>query len=242
MPEQAFARIASHLSFVDMPQGMIIAEPEQRISHVYFPERGMVSMVAVSRDGQEVESGVFGRDGVGSTAAILGVESAPNRLNMQIAGDGWRIERTLLADAVQEDAPLRNILLLYVQTLIVQATYTALANAVHQVEVRLARWLLMSDDRSDTGELMLTHHFLSVMLAVRRPSVTNALHTLEGRGFIRAERGCIRIRDRPALENFAGDAYGQAEATYEKLIGPLRVKISQSASPPAPSDREHLGA
>jgi len=219
---QAFERISAHLDFIDMPQGMVLAEPDQAISHAYFPERGMVSMVAVSREGLEIEAGVFGREGVGSTAAVLGVESAPNRLNMQIAGDGWRIERTVLADAVQEDPALRKILLLYVQTLIVQSSYTSLANAVHQVEVRLARWLLMSDDRSDTGDLMLTHQFLSVMLAVRRPSVTNALHALEGRGFIRAERGCIRLRDRQGLEQFAGDAYGQAEACYEKIIGPLR--------------------
>ncbi|MHB8284579.1 MAG: Crp/Fnr family transcriptional regulator [Caulobacteraceae bacterium] len=225
MSTEAFGRISDQLTFVQLPQGMVIAEPDHAIPYVYFPERGMVSIVAVSRDGQEVEGGVFGRDGVGSTAAVLGVESTPNRLNVQIEGDGWRMDRTALASAAQQDADLRGILLLYVQTLIVQTTYTALANAVHQVDVRLARWLLMSDDRSDGADLMLTHHFLSVMLAVRRPSVTNALHTLEGRGFIRADRGCIRIRDRPALEHFAGDAYGQAESTYEKLIGPLRRRI-----------------
>lgn len=114
----------------------------------------------------------------------------------------------------------------------VQTSYTALSNAVHPIAERLARWLLMSDDRLD-GDLPLTHEFLSIMLAVRRPSVTTALHVLEGNGFIRAARGSIVVRDRAALEEFAGDAYGVPEAEYERLIGPLRgrVPVPDGAAP-----------
>jgi CRP-like cAMP-binding protein len=98
---------------------------------------------------------------------------------------------------------------------------TVLANAHYPVDERLARWLLMCHDRWDGDVLPLTHEFMAVMLAVRRPSVTTALHVLEGNRFIRAERGCVTIRDRSALEEFAGDSYGPPEREYERLIGPL---------------------
>ena len=124
--------------------------------------------------------------------------------------------------ALAASATLRTTLLRYAQALSVQVSFTALSNAVHQIDERLARWILVCDDRIASGELALTHQYLSVMLAVRRPSVTTALHVLEGNGLIRAARGLITIRDRAGLEDFAGDAYGKAEREYERLLGPLR--------------------
>ncbi len=103
----------------------------------------------------------------------------------------------------------------------VQASYSTLSNAVHQVDERLARWLLMCHDRSSTDDMSLTHEFMSVMLSVRRPSVTNALHVLEGNGYIKSERGYVTIINRFALEAFAGDAYGKPEAEYRRLFGSL---------------------
>ena len=125
-------------------------------------------------------------------------------------------------DAISRSPSLHDLLLRYVQTLQLQASYTALSNAVHPIEERLARWLLMCHDRWDTNAMPLTHEFMSIMLAVRRPSVTTSLHVLEGNGFIRAERGNIIIRDRAGLEEFAGDSYGPPEREYERLIGRLR--------------------
>lgn len=106
-----------------------------------------------------------------------------------------------------------------------QTSHTALSNAVHPIEERLARWILMCDDRSDAGEMPLTHEYMSIMLAVRRPSVTTSLHVLEGNGFIRAERGCVIVRDRAGLEEFAGDAYGSPEREYRRLIGSMRPEV-----------------
>ena len=114
------------------------------------------------------------------------------------------------------------LLLRFVQALSTQTAFTALSNAVHQIDERLARWILMCDDRLDGADMPLTHEFMSIMLAVRRPSVTTALHILEGNRLIRAERGCIVVRDRAGLEEFAGDSYGVPEREYERLIGPLR--------------------
>lgn len=96
-----------------------------------------------------------------------------------------------------------------------------MSNAVHPIDERLARWLLMCHDRTIGNEMALTHEFLSIMLAVRRPSVTTALHVLEGNGFIQAERGYITVRDRHGLEDFARDSYGRPDAEYRRLIGPL---------------------
>jgi CRP-like cAMP-binding protein len=149
----------------------------------------------------------------------MGADRAPFRTIVQVPGDGHRIEAGAFGEAIAASANLRNLLLRYVQALSVQTSYTALSNAVHPIEERLARWLLMSHDRADGNEVPLTHEFLSLMLAVRRPSVTTALHVLEGNRFITAERGLITIRDRARLEEFAGDSYGRPEAEYERLIG-----------------------
>ena len=105
--------------------------------------------------------------------------------------------------------------------MVAQTAFTTLANVTHPVEVRLARWLLMCDDRSDGDEVRLTHEYMAVMLAVRRPSVTIALHILEGNGFIKARRGMITVRDRPGLVEFSDGSYGRPEAEYTRLIGPF---------------------
>jgi CRP-like cAMP-binding protein len=116
-----------------------------------------------------------------------------------------------------------------VQTFMVQVAQTAVANARTPAEERLARWLLMYHDRQDGDDLPVTHEFLSIMLGVRRPTVTVAIHTLEGAGLIRARRGHIRVIDRGRLEEAAGQTYGPAEAEYERLIGPLRARQTAMA-------------
>ena len=141
---------------------------------------------------------------------------------MQVEGRGYRIAAEALRRAIDTSASLRGLLLRYAHTFLVQTAQTALANAGAPAEERLARWLLMYHDRQDGDDLSVTHEFLSLMLGVRRPTVTVAIHTLEGAGLIRARRGRIRVLNRAGLEEAAGEAYGPAEAEYERLIGPLR--------------------
>lgn len=221
MREEDFASLAPHLEFVKLPKGTVLVEPDQPMTHAYFLDSGLGSIVTISPEGLEVESGIFGRDGMAPTPMLMGVETQTNRILIQIADDAWRIASSPLLAAVEASPALRRLLLRYVQTLSVQTSFTALSNAVHPVDERLARWILMCDDRMGGHDIPLTHEFMSIMLAVRRSSVTTSLHVLEGNGFIRAERGCIVVRDRAALERFAGDAYGKAEATYRELIGPM---------------------
>lgn len=217
-----FSALVRHLAPVELKKGTVLVEPHRPFAHVFFVERGLGSIVTISPDGLEIESGLFGRDGFTPAGIVMNSDRTPNRIVIQVAGDGFQIEADQLRQLMRASHSLQSLLLRYVHALHIQTSYTALSNAVHPIEERLARWLLMSHDRVGGDEMALTHEFLSLMLAVRRPSVTTSLHVLEGNHFIKAERGLITIRDRKRLEEFAGDAYGQPEAEYERLIGPLR--------------------
>lgn len=151
----------------------------------------------------------------------MGVDRTPYRCIVQVPGAGYRVPVQALEATMDALPALRETFLRFAHVLAMQTSYTALSNAVHPVDERLARWLLMCHDRSDGDAIPLTHEFMSVMLAVRRPSVTTSLHVLEGNRFIRSERGMVMIVDRRGLEEFAGDAYGAPEAEYARLIGPL---------------------
>jgi CRP-like cAMP-binding protein len=222
MAEADFDRLAPHLEPVKCGKGERLFGRFTPIEHVWFMERGLGSLVIVSPEGQQVEAGLFGRDGFTPTSLVHGSDQSPYDCIIQLPDEAYRLPVSVLREAMADSPALRDLLLRYVETLALQTSYTALSNAVHLIDERLARWLLMCHDRAEGDELPLTHGFLSIMLAVRRPSVTTSLHVLEGNGFIRAERGWITIRDRAALEEFAGDAYGVPEREYERLLGPLR--------------------
>jgi CRP-like cAMP-binding protein len=138
---------------------------------------------------------------------------------MQIAGLGYSIATEHLQRAMETSNTLRNYLLLYVQTMVIQTASTALANSQADVSSRMARWLLMVHDRTHGPDIVLTHEFLSVMLGVRRPWVTEVLHILEDKRLIRAKRGQITIVDRTGLMVEANGFYGVAENEYKRLLG-----------------------
>lgn len=217
-----YHRLQPHLEPVTLRKGEILAAPDVPVDHAYFPERGVGSVVALSAEGLRAESGLFGRDGLGPVPLVFGIDRSPHEITMQIAGGGFRIAAPALAEAMAERPALGDLFLRFAHSFAVQTSFTALSNAVHPLDERCARWILMCHDRTEGDDIPLTHEFLAVMLAVRRPSVTTALHVLEGNRLIRAERGWVTVIDRVALEEFAADAYGKPEAEYERLIGPLR--------------------
>lgn len=217
-----FDILADHLEAVDLPKGYQIAKANEIIPYYYFMESGIASMVVSSPDGLQAEIGLLGRDGVAPIAAILYSDRVPCDIIIQVSGHGHRIASVALEQGLAGSSNIRRILGQFVQTLATQASYTALTNANHHVDERLARWILMCHDRVDDGKIALTHEYMSIMLAVRRPSVTTALHVLEGNGLIYSHRGEITIRDRQGLEAFAADAYGRPEGEYARLLGPLR--------------------
>ena len=219
LPEECFREIADSIEFVDLPRSYVFSEPLKDCNYSYFIESGIGSIVAVSPEGQQSEVGIFGREGMTPAYLILETAMTPYSIFMQVPGTGYRLPNETLFALAQRSAPLRRLLLRYAYVLSIQTAYTGLSNSIHHVDVRLARWLLMCHDRTRSDQFSLTHEFLAVMLSVRRSSVTNALHMLEGNHLIYSERSLITIRDRRALEDFAGDAYGIPESEYGRLIG-----------------------
>ena len=209
-----------HLETVELTLGQIIFHPGSDIDYVYFPYSGIVSVIVATPDNRRLEVGIYGRDGIGGTPILLNATRIPYLHLTQQAGSAGRISAETMRTLLVQSPTLLASLLKHVQVFSVQVAYTALANGSFVIEERLARWLLMCRDRLDTNILTLTHEFLSMMLAVRRSGVTEAIHSLEGRGLIRASRGRVEILDRARLVEMAGQSYGAPEREHTALIGP----------------------
>ena len=217
-----FALLQPFLSRTHLELRMPLYEPNQPIHYVYFPEGGVCSIVAEQEAGDKVEVGLFGYEGMSGAPVILGAGQSPQASMIQINGaPGFQIGAADFIAACDRSGPLLKLMLRFVQAMNVQAASTAAANAHYALLERLARWLLMCHDRVDGDHLDLTHDFMSMMLAVRRSSVTVTLHTLEGTQAIRAVRGTVTVLDRNRLEEIAGESYGEAETEYRRLIGPF---------------------
>ena len=201
-----FDLLAPHLEAVTLGLRKMLEKPDMRIEDVYFPETGFASVVAVQRSGKEVEVGLIGREGMTGLPIVLGNHRSPHSTYIQVAGKGHSIPASELRQAMQESLSLRDSLLKFVQAFGVQTPHTAICNARSKMDERLARWLLMAQDRIQSDILPLTHEFLSLMLGVRRPGVTVALKALRERGLISYRRGEITINDRKGMARVAGEA------------------------------------
>lgn len=216
-----FALLARYLEPVDLYRDYVLAIPNTPISDVFFIESGMVSVVAEKADGRSIEVGVYGRDGMGPSTVLLGSDQTPHHQYMQIGGTGLRISTKDFLEVVDKSPTIRNLMLRFIHVFMTQTAQSALVNGSSIVEERLARWILMCRDRLDMDEFPITHDFLSMMLGVRRSSVTDAIHLLEGDALTKATRGNIKILDRTRLERAAGASYGVPESEFRRLIGPL---------------------
>lgn len=213
------ARLDGHLEPVDLPLRKVLEIPNTKIKYVYFPQDGMVSVVALAGKRRKAEVGIIGRDGLTGHAVIIGDGSSPNSVYMQLPGHGVRIVAADLISAMDKSRTLQKALHRFIAAFAIQASYTALANSQANIEERLARWLLMAHDRIDGNLLAITHEFLSLMLGVRRPGVTEAIHSLTLRGLVKTRRSVIEITDREGLRAFAAEIYGVPEAELLRLTG-----------------------
>lgn len=218
LPEPDFSRIAADLALVVLPRGTVLAEPGQPVDFIYFLTGGVGSVVVHTPDGNRAEAGLFGREGYIPTAAVAGLRESPHEVIVQIDAEALRMGFDAFQSLMEEDPPFRRLSLRAIEVFAIQLAYTAASNAIHDVNVRLARWLLMYHDRIGDDEIRLTHDVMAIMLAVRRSSVTIALHILEGHRLVRAGRGIVTIRNRKGLELFAHDAYGQPETAFHRLM------------------------
>jgi CRP-like cAMP-binding protein len=221
LSSEDYALLQPHLDFRDLPRNTILLDPSQVQEHVFFLESGLASQIASSDRKVRLEVGIYGRDGVGPTAGVLGVDRSPHIHLMQVGGAGYRVTTAKLGEAMAESPSLQALLLKFVQVFMIQMGHTALSNNSLRIEQRLARWLAMCHDRLDGDALTLTHEFLGIMIGVRRASVTEAIQNLENKKIISARRGAIDILDRAKLERAAAESYGVPEAEYRRIIGPL---------------------
>ena len=211
------ALLSQHLRPVRFEQRQEMEVPDRPIRHAYFMDEGIASVVAGSGTAR-AEIGMIGREGVTALAVVMGNHKSPHAIFMQSTGTAWSIETDALRSALDASAGLQSVLLRYVQVFLLQTAQTAVANARLKLEARLARWLLMAQDRMERADIPMTHEFLSVMLGVRRAGISETLAVLEAANAIHARRGQIVIRDRQILKQRAGDLYGVPEAEYERLI------------------------
>ncbi len=221
LPPEDYASIAGALEHIDLPRGTILAKVGEPIEHVYFMTAGIGSLVTTTPEGHRAEAGIFGYEGYLPTTAMADAELSSHDIGVQLPGGAYQVDYQTFRRWMDTNRSFSRIVLRSIEAFSVQLAHTAVSNAVHDVNQRLARWLLMCHDRVSGNEIALTHHFISQMLAVRRPSVTTSLQILEGESFIKSERGLITIRNRPTLEEFAHDAYGKPEREYRRLMKDL---------------------
>jgi CRP-like cAMP-binding protein len=213
------ALLDPHLKRVSMPVRETLEHPNKPINYIYFPEDGIASVVGASHAMGDMEVGMIGKEGMTGLMVVLGSDQTPLTTFVQVAGSAMVMGAKDLRSAMKISPSIRDLFLSYVQVFLVQTSQTAVANIAALLQQRLARWLLMCEDRLSSKHIPLTHEFLSVMLGVQRSGVTIAINELEERGFIKGERGRVSILDRQSLMKLTNGTYGVAEAQYGRLFG-----------------------
>jgi|SRR5947209_5755928 len=219
LPPEDYERLAPHLEQVELPHSKVIQQSGGLIKHVYFPQRSMVSLISHTLEGQSVEVGIVGFEGVAGISATLGVDTSPYEMLVQINDGAVRLPVPVLREEFKRAGVFHDLLLRYTQSLLLQTSQVAACNGLHSVSERLARWLLMSYDRCVCEDLPFTHEFLALMLGVRRAGVTSAALILQTEECIRYQRGHIQITNRQALEEHSCDCYPIIKADFDLLVG-----------------------
>jgi CRP-like cAMP-binding protein len=207
LPDNEFRSIRPHLEFLPLPHHRLLYEPNRKIDFLYFPNRGLISLVIVMEDGKTVEVAVLGREGFAGVPAVFGLTRSTVREVVQIAGDGFKVKAAAFRQALRSSPLLQAALGRYAVVLAMQISQTAACNRLHDIERRLARWLLMAQDRVDDGVVPITHDFLATMLGTDRPSVSVAAASLQRKEIIDYTRGTVRILNRKNLEASACECY-----------------------------------
>jgi CRP-like cAMP-binding protein len=207
IPDEEFRKIRSRLQFVDLPHHFILHQPHQTVRFAHFPNAGLISLVVELKDGRTVEAGLLGNEGASGMPAVLGLSRSPLREIVQIEGDAFRMRVNALMELLPSTPVLQATLNRYAAGLAMQVAQTAACNRLHKIEERLSRWLLIAQDRVDSGIVPITHDFLATMLGTDRPSVTVAAGVLQREGIIEYTRGSVRILNRKKLESFACECY-----------------------------------
>jgi CRP-like cAMP-binding protein len=217
LASEDFALLIPLLTRVDLPVRKQLEFRERKAEYVYFPQSGLASVVAKAAR-QELEIGIIGKEGLVGICLLHEVQLSAHETFMQIAGTGWRIPASDFQQAVSRSPSMRHLFLQYAHTMFIQLGYSALAAGRQKIDTRLARWLLMAQDRADGPVVELTHEFLAIMLGTRRPGVTVALQALVLSGAIETSRGHVTVVNRQILEDAADGGYGEPEKAYRRIV------------------------
>jgi CRP-like cAMP-binding protein len=206
------------LEEVDLPLGTVLYEQGATLSHVYFPTTAIVSLLYVMEDGASAEIAVVGNEGIVGISLFMGGESTPSRAVVQSAGKGLRLKAPLMKEEFNRAGPVLHLMLRYTQALITQMAQTAVCNRHHTLDQQLCRWLLLSLDRLDGNELVMTQELIANMLGVRREGVTEGALKLQHAGLINYVRGHITVLDRSGLEKRSCECYAVVKKEYDRLL------------------------
>ena len=215
---EEYAALAKHLVPVDLPLAKRLSEPNQPIEYIYFLNNGLISTDVITVKGEHVEIGVIGREGFSGLPALLGQPQMSHSVLIQGAGDGLCIRASVVRAEFAKGGTLQKLVYAFAYLQLVQITQSVLCNRMHEVEARLARWLLTSADRMESESLHLTQEFLSGMLGVQRSTVTVAAGELQRNGLIGYSRGRIHILDRAGLVAKTCECYAAVNASYDRLL------------------------
>jgi CRP-like cAMP-binding protein len=216
-PDNEYQLMRPDLTYVDLPNHLSLHEPTQSIDFVYFPNQGMVSQVVVTKDGRTVEVGVVGNEGYVGAGLAVGLSRSSVREIVQIAGDGFRMVGNVLERVLRSAPQLQMILSRHSGLQGMQVAQTAACNRLHDIQQRLARWLLMTQDRVNLGALPITHDFIATMMGTDRSTVSLAAAVLQKKGIIEYMRGAVKVVNRRKLQDSACECYAVIQQFEDDL-------------------------
>ncbi|NVN86713.1 MAG: Crp/Fnr family transcriptional regulator [Rhodopseudomonas sp.] len=222
MPSGDFERLRPHLHKVTLDYRMPLYEAHKPINDIYFPAEGVASLVNAMADGRSAEVGTIGNEGVVGIPAILGDNVGPLNVYVQVPGFGFKVKSEILKDLLTASTASRTLMLHYVHAFFNQVAQSAACNTCHNIEQRCCRWMLMTHDRMQTDNFLLTQEFLAMMLGVRRTGVTDVARKLKSKKLIDYVRGRVTILDRPGLEQYSCECYAVSKREFDRLLGPSR--------------------
>ncbi len=218
--DSEYNSLRPHLEYVRLPNHLVLHEGGEKLDFVYFLNRGLISLVVIMKDGRTAEAGVVGNEGFTGIPAIVGLSRGPLRAVVQVTGDGFRVKVGALQNTLESTPHLQLMLHRHAVVRSMQVAQTAASNRLHDIKQRLARWLLMTQDRVDSGALPITHDFLATMLGTDRPTVSLAAGLLQKKGIIEYTRGAVKVVNRKKLEDSACECYG----AIRRFDGELSLK------------------
>ena len=219
LSDDDYERLRPHLLLAALEYRKSLYEASRPIEHVYFPVEGVASLVITADDGSSAEVGTIGSEGMVGLPVCLGDKDAPSSVYVQVPGTALGIETGIFRGELVRNPALNLIMLRYAHAFFNQVAQSAACAHLHRVEQRCCRWLLMTRDRMPSGDFLLTHEFLGMMLGVRRTTVTDVMGSLQKSGLIRYRRGHVTILDHEALRERACECYEISKLEFDRLLG-----------------------